>query len=337
MNVRLSQSLVAKNKKLRLAIGLLIILTLLYLFNADVLINHPFYIFVLFVLPHGFYCLLYFSLFHNLWHWIPFIRASITLLVLFSTFWTVKYYYYVLLPIQGIVFFSDWKVGDEWALIKKIVKATLAIAAWIGIDYYYWEKYRVKRESTRLENRLDEINNNHLLSGHFLRRLYELTRRDKLKLSVKSLDFFQYVTNRMYSSKTRVALEEEWKYVEILCGICTDRRFVITGTDGIKPGIWNRSVPSLAIMTWIENAIEYSPDSLELPITLSWKVMPDGIQLQIKNHIGSNKLSQGTGKGLQLVDRLFDAFKSDDVFLSYAVVEDSFFIVTLHFKIYSYA
>lgn len=337
MNVRLSQSLVAKNKNLRLAIGLLIILTLLYLFNVGVLINHPFYIFVLFVLPHVFYCILYFVLFHNLWHWIPFIRASMTLLVLLSTFWAVKYYYYVLLPSQGLVFFYAWEAGDEWALIKKIVKASLAIAAWMGIDYYYWEKYRVKREIARLERRLDEINHNHLLSGHFLRRLYELTRREQLRLSVKSLDFFQYVTNRMYSSKTRVAMEEEWRYAEILCGICTDRKFVITGTDCITPDIWNRSVPSLAIMTWIENAIEYSPDSLELPITLSWTVLADGTQLQIKNHIGRDKLSQGTGNGLQLVDRLFDAFQSDDVFLSYEAVEDSYFIVTLHFKTYSYA
>lgn len=333
MNISIKYATYLYNLYYRCLLGMLLFFTVLYLLNADLFKGRPLYIFLLFVAPYLFYYCICFVFFHLL------VRYSVRqlgwtilcALLILGSFWMVKSYYYVLLPAIKVVFYSEWKDHHSWILLKKIFQGLFFILLLIAVDYYFFNWLIVKIQSRRLERMMRDRADSSLLSGHFLRRMYQLTARGKKEVDVEVLDFFQSISNKLVAQQVRVALEEEWSFVKRMLALCSDRQFVIQGEEQVPQQIWNRSVPSLSLMTWIENAVTYSTDGSEDPIVLTWTIQLDRVVLEIRNTIAVTNIKRGTGNGLRLVNRLYESCQNDRIHLEYAIEHESFFSVKLSF------
>ena len=333
MNVSMKYATYLYNLYYRCLLGMILFYMVLYLLNADLFKAHPFYVFPLFVAPYLLYYGICFAFVHLLlrapkrqWAWI-----GLGGLLILGSFWIVKSYYYILLPAIKVVFYSAWKDDHYWILLKKIFQGLFFILLLIAVDYYCFNWLIMKIQTKRLERILRDRADSSLLSGHFLRRLYQLTARGKKQVDVEVLDFFQSISNKLVAQHVRVALEEEWSFVKRMIALCPDRQFVIIGEEQVLQQIWNRSVPSLSLMTWIENAVTYSMDGSADPIVLSWNTEPDRTVLEIRNAISTASIAKGTGNGLRLVNRLYESCQNDRVHLDYTVDDHSFFSVKLSF------
>ncbi|MDH5826420.1 hypothetical protein [Sphingobacterium faecium] len=253
-------------------------------------------------------------------------------LLVAGSYWVVKSYYYVLLPKLDVVFFTDWEEHHRWKLFTKICQGLLIMLSLIVADYFGCNWLKVKLQTLRLERTMRDRADSSLLSGHFLRRLYQLTSKGKTEVNVEVLDFFQYISNKLVAQHVRVALEEEWHLVKRMIALCHDRRFEIQGEEHVPQRIWSRSVPSLGLMTWVENAVEYSTEGA-LPICLTWSSQSDRVVLEIRNTISLSNIKRGTGNGLKLVNRLYESCKKERVQLEYTIENNTFFIVKLTFYI----
>lgn len=335
MNLMLKNPTYFNNLYYRCLVGLMVVCTALYIRNIGPFTGQPIYVFPLFVLPYLSYFCICFALFHLV---VRYDLRRLGWLLLCSlliacSYWLVKSYYYVLLPKVNVVFFTDWEERHRWELFTKICQGLLIMLSLIVADYFGCNWLKVKFQSMRLERIMRDRADSHLLSGHFLRRLYQLTSKGKREVNVEVLDFFQYISNKLTQQHVRVALEEEWHYVKRMITLCNDRTFDIQGEAQVPLRIWNRSVPSLALMTWIENAVEYSTDDGHSPICLSWSAQSDRVVLEIRNAIAATSINRGTGNGLKLVNRLYESCDMDRMDLTYTVENDTFFIVKLSFLI----
>lgn len=333
MNISIKYLTYLYNLYYRCLFAMILFYMVLYLLNADLFKAHTFYVFPLFVAPYLLYYGICFAFVHMLlraprhqWVWI-----GLCGLLILGSFWIVKSYYYVLLPAFNIVFYSEWKEHHTWILLKKIFQGLFFILLLIAVDYYCFNWLIMKVQSMRLERILRDRADSSLLSGHFLRRLYQLTAKGKKQVDVEVLDFFQSISNKLVAQQVRVALEEEWSFVKRMIALCPDRQFVIMGEQQVPQQIWNRSVPSLSLMTWIENAVTYSTDGSADPIVLNWTTEPDRTVLEIRNAISAASITKGTGNGLRLVNRLYESCQNDRVHLEYTVDDQSFFSVKLSF------
>ncbi|WP_343540193.1 hypothetical protein [Sphingobacterium thalpophilum] len=334
MKVFSFQSVSFGNLYVRWLTGIFIWLLVLGLFDLDVLSQHPVSIFFLYATPYLFYYTVCFLVFHNIWRhgykkWLLLLPCALLLLGVYDI---VKSYLYVLLPRYDVVFFFPWKEGDEVKLTRKIVCGLFMVTIYLSVDNLIWRIKREKAEIQRLHRRLDDVSNSQLLSGHFLRRLFDMATQGKIAVDLSVLDFFQYVINKMAQRNTMVSLEEEWRYLRQLVSMSVHRSFVIKGTEQVPDWLWNRSVPALTLMTWIENAAEYSPARQSEPILLEWCVCGDEVLLRIANRMESMGSSSGTGRGLELVNRLYEPLRQRHCSLHYRIVEGTYFVVELKFE-----
>ncbi|MNI24264.1 hypothetical protein D3C73_778780 [compost metagenome] len=162
-------------------------------------------------------------------------------------------------------------------------------------------------------------------------KLYRFAAEKKIVFDLKVLDFFQYVINKIAARDTRVALAEEWAYLKQLVDMCVHRTIEIKGEELVPGYIWNRSVPTLSLMTWIENAVSYSPIGKAIPIVIEWADENGATVFRVRNRIASDNEKKGTGRGLELVNRLFEPLKEHRVNVAYRIEEQMYFAVELKF------
>lgn len=335
MNISIKNPAYLNNLLYRCSVGLVLFFTVLYILNIGLFNGQPMYVFPLFVAPYLSYFCICFVLFHLIvrYHYARIGWVFLCSILVVGSYWLVKSYYYVLLPAVEVVFYSDWEENHQWVLIKKICQGFFYILLLIVADHYCCNWLKVKLQSLRLERIMKDRADSHLLSGHFLRRLYQLTSKGKTEVNVEVLDFFQQISNKLAQQHVRVALEEEWHFVKRMIALCHDRKFEIQGEEHVPQRIWNRSVPSLGLMTWIENAVEYSTEDGHIPICLAWTSESDRLVLEIRNAISLSNIKRGTGNGLKLVNRLYESCNKDHVHLEYTIENNTFFIVKLTFFI----
>ncbi|MEN5055609.1 hypothetical protein [Sphingobacterium kitahiroshimense] len=256
------------------------------------------------------------------------------LLILFVgiTYRCVKYYYYDLVPLFFKGFTTAWKPEHRTELLSRINGGRLFFVAIVAADYFAWAHFYTNALSKKVQAQLHSMSDVQLLSGHFMRRLYNIVRMQRKSVQSESLNFFQYVTDKIAKPTVLVPLKEEWHYLMLLVSYSTDRSFIVEGDELLDQAMWNRSVPTLSLMTWIENAIAYSPCDPVEPIVIRWTKVPQGMQLQIKNCIASADLQHGTGKGLQLVNRLYEQMNNQFIELEYALDDQKYFVIKLTFK-----
>lgn len=299
----------------------------------DVWLNHSLIIYMLFIVPYVFYFAVSFVTFHiirlqkyRLW----FILVP-GLVLLVSVYPIVKWYYYSFLTVHGVVFYFPWKDGNARELFIKIVRGLAFVLLFLSLDTVFWQKRNKKMKISELQLAVKDIADNALLSGHFLFKLYQFAAEKKIVFDLKVLDFFQYVINKIAARDTRVALAEEWAYLKQLVDMCVHRTIEIKGEELVPGYIWNRSVPTLSLMTWIENAVSYSPIRKSIPIVIEWADENGATVFRVRNRIASDNEKKGTGRGLELVNRLFEPLKEHRVNVAYRIEEQMYFLVELKF------
>lgn len=229
-------------------------------------------------------------------------------------------------------FTAPWLPEHKPVLISKIIGGLLIFIIIYAVDYLAWEWYFIRGEFRLAEAKIQNISNVQLLSGHFLGNVYDLLQPRSKRIRSSILNFFQYVSNKIANPKVLVPVHEEWSYVKQLISFCTHRNFIVEGEELMDRKLLNRSIPTLTIMSWIENAVKYSPEDPNEWIELKWIKVVGGTQLQIRNRIAADNIEKGTGKGLALVNKLFDSMKNQLIVLEYEIVDAKYFIVKLTFK-----
>ncbi|MGB3105579.1 hypothetical protein [Sphingobacterium siyangense] len=317
----------------RFLIGITALAVLLAILDAKLWLYHSVAIFLLFIIPYLFYFTVSFMTFHiirlqkyRLWF---ILVPGVVLLV--SVYPIVKWYYYSFLTVHGVVFYFPWKDGNAQELFIKIVRGLAFVLLFLSLDTVFWQKRNKKMKISELQLAVKDIADNALLSGHFLFKLYQFAAEKKIVFDLKVLDFFQYVINKIAARDTRVALAEEWAYLKNLVDMCVHRTIEIKGEELVPGYIWNRSVPTLSLMTWIENAVSYSPIGKAIPIVIEWADENGATVFRVRNCIASDNEKKGTGKGLELVNRLFEPLKEHHVNVAYRIEEQMYFAVELKF------
>lgn len=317
----------------RFLLGITAFAVLLAIVYKNLWLHHPLLIFLLYIIPYIFYFTVSFIFFHiirlkkfRLWYvWLP------NFLLLVLVYPVVKWYYYHFLTAHHVVFYFPWKDGDGQKLFIKIVRGLAFVLLILSLDTFFWQKRNKKMKISELQLKVKDIADNALLSGHFLFKLYQFSIEKRIVFDLKVLDFFQYIINKIAMRDTRVALAEEWAYLNQLVVMCVHRTIEIKGVELVPGCIWNRSVPTLSLMTWIENAVSYSPYGKAIPIVIEWIHEDDATVFRVRNRIASDNEEKGTGKGLELVNRLFEPLQEDRVNVAYRIEEEMYFVVELKF------
>ncbi|MGJ1436060.1 hypothetical protein [Sphingobacterium siyangense] len=317
----------------RFLLGITALAVLLGILFKDLWLNHPPNIFIIYIIPYLFYFTVCFSTFHIirtqrylLWFVLV---PGVALLVL--VYPIVKWYYYSFLTAHGVVFYSPWKDGDAQELFIKIVRGLAFMWLFISAETFFWQKKNKKMKISKLQLAVKDISDHALLSGHFLFKLYQFAVEGRIVFDLKVLDYFQYIINKIATRDTRVALVEEWTYLKQLVDMCVHRTIEIRGEELVPAYIWNRSVPTLSLMTWVENAVSYSPIGKAIPIVIEWLDENNATVFRVRNRIASHNEKKGTGKGLELVNRLFEPLKEHRVNIAYRIEEQMYFVVELKF------
>lgn len=319
---------------MRLVIAASVMLIGLTLVNVAKIHRFTPFTYTIFLLPYlTYFCLIYLgyrvTIGQQRYRWLGY---GVSIVAVLSSYTVVKYYFYDLVPQYIDGFTAPWLPEHKPVLISKIIGGLLFFAIIYLADYFAWEWYFIRVEFRQAEAKIQNISNVQLLSGHFLSNVYDLLRARNKNIRSRSLVFFQYVSNKIANPKVLVPLHEEWSYLKLLLSFCTHRNFIIKGEELLSRKLLNRSIPTLTIMTWIENAVNYSPDSPYEFIEVKWIAVFDGVQLQIRNRIAADNIVKGTGRGLALVNKLFDSMKNQLIVLEYEIAEQEYFIVKLTFK-----
>jgi hypothetical protein len=334
MKSNLNLKTVYDSLSMRLAIAAGIMLIGLTLINAAKIHRFTPFSYAIFVLPYlAYFCLIYFgyraTLAQRSYRWLGY---GLIVTAVLSSYAVVKYYFYDLVPQFMDGFTAPWLPEHKPVLIGKIIGGLLIFIIIYVVDYLAWEWYFIRVEFRLAEAKIQNISNVQLLSGHFLGNVYDLLRPRSKRIRSSILNFFQYVSNKIANPKVLVPVQEEWSYVKQLISFCTHRNFIVEGEELLDRKLLNRSIPTLTIMSWIENAVKYSPEDPNEYIELKWIKVVGGTQLQIRNRIAADNIEKGTGKGLALVNKLFDSMKNQLIVLEYEIVDAKYFIVKLTFK-----
>jgi hypothetical protein len=304
------------------------------LVNATKLYRFTPLTFTLLTFPYELYfCVLYLSYRivtqRKKYYWFGVVLIFVCLV---SSYPFVKYYFYELVPHYIKSFSAPWLPEHKSKLIAKITSGLLFFTVIYAVDYFGWEKHYIKLQFKAKQEELKDLTNVQLLSGHFLGKLHNILSTQSINVRSNSLDFFQYVSDKIANPRVFIPLREEWDYTKRLISYSKDRNFIVEGEELLDRKVMNRSLPTLTVMTWIENAIAYSPDDPMEYIRLKWLRTELGLQLQICNRIASANLEKGTGKGLELVNKLFETMKSQLITLEYSIQNQKYFMVTLTFN-----
>jgi len=317
----------------RFLLDITILTFVLATLHVHLWLNHSLLIFLLFIVPYLFYFTVSFIIFHiirlqknRLWF---ILLPSVVLLVL--VYDVVKWYYYSFLTAHNVVFYYPWAEGDAQKLFIKIIRGLSFVALLLWADTMFWQKRRKKMKINELELAVKDISDNALLSGHFLFKLYQFSMEKRIVFDLKVLDYFQYIINKIAMRDARVGLDEEWTYLKQLVNMCVHRTIEIKGEEVVPRYIWSRSIPALSMMTWIENAVSYSPIGKAIPIVLEWIQENDTTIFKVRNRIAGSIVEKGGGRGLELVNRLFEPLQKDRVDVTYRIEEREYFVVELKF------
>ncbi|MCW8313487.1 hypothetical protein K7A41_19830 [Sphingobacterium sp. InxBP1] len=333
MKSKLSLGAIQRSLLLRMGITLAIMLIGLTLINVAKIDRFTPLTYGVYVLPHvAYFCLLYvgysYAVGRNSYAWLAWLLMFIAVL---SAYTAVKYYYYELVTqfIDG--FSAPWRPEHRPVLMAKIIGGLLFFALILAADYLVWEWYVIRIQFKNTQVQLRNLSDVQLLSGHFLRRLYHMLDGKPKAIQASSLRFFQYISDKITHPQVLVPLREEWSYLKSLISYCHQRKFVVQGEELLDRQLLNRSLPTLSIMTWIENAVAYSPADPSEFILLRWTKLNHGIQLLVRNRIAAVDIEKGTGKGLELVNRLFETMKNQRIELEYVIENRQYFLVKLTF------
>lgn len=317
----------------RFLVFLTVLFTALYLLNHNVSDQMTFKRLLFFVLPYLFYFSLLYWVYYLAIKSTKVLRCCILLIgaiALGTSYWVIKWYYYEALLQIDIRFFHDWKPSDEVILLRKIGRAIFIFCLVYCVDYFFVEKRIVDLRYNVLEKQLNNLKHSFFLSGHSITNIFDLIKENRLRSSKKVMDFLMYVEQMNRLKRIYVPLEEEWEQLLVFTSLSTDRTFLIEGEELVSEQVWNRSVPGLSLITWMDNALNYSVDK-QIPIKIIWSRTETGLQLCIENRVSTHRPRKGSGNGLALVNALFETLIENGIQVHYAQ-EGDIYRVTVVFN-----
>lgn len=215
-------------------------------------------------------------------------------------------YTYSWLPAHGILFFgklTDYRLMQFHNRIMVDNLLTIGLAAVVHLVYKYcsfrlsFQLLKMRLDTDRLAGRL---------SMHFVKEWIKIVQHNKLLHRNDTLELFRYINAVTANRKVKVAIAEEWKQLKVMASCFTDRLVLFKGEEVLLAVDWNRSVIAASMLSWFENALNYSPQGAQGQIIMEWTREDGPLQFQMTNYISGQPSESHTGSGNKLLQELFD-------------------------------
>lgn len=216
-------------------------------------------------------------------------------------------YTYSWLPVHGISFvgkLTDHRLMQFHNRIMVGNALAFGLACLVQLVYTcssFWFRFQ------RLKMELDTERLAGRLSMHFVKEWTKIVEHNKLLHRSNTLELFRYMIAVTANKKVKVAIAEEWSQLKVMASCFTDRLILFKGEELLGATDWSRSIIAASMLSWFENALNYSPHGERGQIILEWIRVDGQVQFQMINRVGGRHSEGHTGAGIQLMQELFDA------------------------------
>lgn len=220
-------------------------------------------------------------------------------------FWV--YYTYSWLPAHGISFagkLTDYHLMQFHNRImvgNLLVLGTALIVHSVFRNCSYWLRFQlltIELDAGRLAGRL---------SKHFVKEWIKIVQHNKVLHRNDTLELFRYIIAVTANRKVKVAIAEEWKQLKVMASCFTDRLMLFKGEEVLFATDWSRSIIAASMLSWFENALNYSPRGAQGQIIMEWTRVDGQLHFQMINYVSGKRSAGHTGVGNKLLQELFDA------------------------------
>ncbi|MGJ1413731.1 hypothetical protein [Sphingobacterium multivorum] len=216
-------------------------------------------------------------------------------------------YTYSWLPAHGISFagkLTDYHLMQFHNRIMVGNLLTIGLAAVVHLVYKYcsfrlsFQLLKIRLDTDRLAGRL---------SMHFVKEWIKIVQHNKLLHRNDTLELFRYINAVTANRKVKVSIAEEWKQLKVMASCFTDRLVLFKGEEVLLAVDWNRSIIAASMLSWFENALNYSPQGAQGQIIMEWTRLDGQLHFQMINYVSGKRSEGHTGVGNKLLQELFDA------------------------------
>lgn len=216
-------------------------------------------------------------------------------------------YTYSWLPVHGISFvgkLTDYRLMQFHNRIVVGNVLALGLAFLLHIVYKYcsfWLRFqwlKMELDTGRLAGRL---------SMHFVKEWIKIVQHNKLLHHSDMLELFRYIIAVTANRKVKVAIGEEWKQLKVMASCFTDSAVLFKGEEVLFATDWSRSIIAASMLSWFENALNYSPRGAQGQIIMEWTRVDGQLHFQMINYVSGKRSAGHTGVGNKLLQELFDA------------------------------
>lgn len=220
-------------------------------------------------------------------------------------FWV--YYTYSWLPAHGISFvgkLTDYRLMQFHNRIEVGNLLTIGLAAVVHLVNKYCSS-RMKFQLLKM--RLDTDRLAGRLSMHFVKEWIKIVQHNKLLHRSDTLKLFRYINAVTANRKVKVSIAEEWSQLRVMASCFTDRLVLFKGEEVLLATDWSRSIIAACMLSWFENALNYSPRGVRGKIIMEWTRMDGQLRFQMINYVSGQSSDGHTGVGNKLLHELFNA------------------------------
>ncbi len=220
-------------------------------------------------------------------------------------FWV--YYTYSWLPAHSISFIgklTDYhlmKFHDRIAIGNLLALETALL---VHIVYKYCS-FRLRFQLLTMELEVGRLAGR--LSKHFVKEWIKIAQHNKLLHRNDTLELFRYIIAVTANRKVKVAIAEEWKQLKVMASCFTDRLMLFKGEEVLLATDWSRSIIAASMLSWFENALNYSPPGTQGQIIMEWTRVNGQLHFQMINYVCRKRSEGHTGEGNKLLRELFAA------------------------------
>ncbi|MDM1296823.1 hypothetical protein HX021_21270 [Sphingobacterium sp. N143] len=262
----------------------------------------------------------------------PWHRLGLVCCLLLWWFYSAQvwfYYAYQWLPAQQIVFVGKLTPSRKIIFHNRVTIGnvlTLGLAEILCLKQHY-ALFMVRFQ--RLKTKVLTLDVSQRLSMHFTRQWIKIVQHNKVQQHDAALELLRYIIAILVNKKNKVAIAEEWRQFKVMASCFSDRNIELLGEEELFPSDWNRSIPAATLLSWLENALDYTPKGPKGWIRAVWQRIDGQLQLQISNAVGHTDAAGHHGMGSALVGQLFEQLVPGQYGIEYTRKEDSFIVLLI--------
>lgn len=221
--------------------------------------------------------------------------------------------------------------STSFMLITLLVSFTVMFAMWTAA-YIAWQNWQHRKalQQQMQQAQLQQLTNQ--LSPHFLFNAFNSIRALIFEDQHKAADtvtrlselFRFHLQAHLQPSAT---LEQEWQLCEQYLAIEQVRlEQRLQFSYDIDAGLWQQKLPTLSLLTLVENAIKHgiAPNSGNGLLHITASALPHGWQLQVSNSVQNTTQQAGTGIGLSNLRHRLKLMYADNANLSLVPQQNSY-------------